>query len=234
MKRLLALLLSAALGLSFGLSGFSEDRSCYFNDEENHVYASGPAESRKIALTFDDGPHPCYTDEILDILKEYKVKATFFVIGQNAEYYPEPFQRTVAEGHSVGSHTFSHRHLKNLNEEQLRKEFAQNRQTLEKFGVCPVLFRPPEGVCDRKVLKVAHENGCDIILWSVDTGDWRCPALESILSNVRRNVKGGEIILMHDYVSGNSQTPAALRILLPELLKKGYVFVTVEELIGRK
>ena len=81
---------------------------------------------------------------------------------------------------------------------------------------------------------MAHENGCDIILWSVDTGDWRCPALESILSNVRRNVKGGEIILMHDYVSGNSQTPAALRTLLPELLKKGYVFVTVEELIGRK
>ena len=71
MKRLLALLLSVALGLSFGLSGFSEDQSCYFNDEENHVYASGPAESRKIALTFDDGPHPCYTDEILDILYEF-------------------------------------------------------------------------------------------------------------------------------------------------------------------
>lgn len=209
-----------------------DGRTCYVNDEENHVYASGQA-GKRIALTFDDGPHPGYTDKILDILGQYEVKATFFIVGQNAVYYPEPLKRAIAEGHSIGSHTFSHGHVKAMSGEQLRNEFRKTGETLKNFGVTPSLFRPPEGVCDRKVIEISREQQCDIILWTIDTGDWRCPSKEHIVSAVLEHIRGGEIILMHDYVSGKSNTPAALEIIIPALLERGYEFVTVEQLIGR-
>ncbi len=227
-----AAVLAMVLFLSFPVAAENDGRTCYVNDEENHVYASGADSSKQIALTFDDGPHPVYTDRILDVLGKYGVRATFFAIGQNVEYYPEPFARLVAEGHSVGGHTYSHGHIKGMTQQRLQEEFMKSRKVFEKFGVTPRLFRPPEGVCDEKVIEISAKESCEIILWRVDTGDWRSPSKEHIVETVLNHVKGGEIILMHDYVAGKSNTPDALEVLLPELLSRGYEFVTVEELIG--
>ncbi len=232
-KGLLSAILAFLLTMGFSVAVFADGRTCYVNDEENHVYACGQTAGKRIALTFDDGPHPKYTDQILDVLGRYGVKATFFVVGQNAVYYPKPLERTISEGHSVGGHTFSHAHVKSMSGQQLRSEFEKTEKTLEGFGVHPGLFRPPEGVCDRKVIDISREYQCDVILWTIDTGDWRSPSKEHIVSSVLEHIRGGEIILMHDYVSGKSNTPAALEVILPQLLKDGYEFVTVEELIGR-
>lgn len=234
MKRLFTLIITICLFLSFALPSFCDGGLCYVNDEDHHVYASGNGGGRRIALTFDDGPHPEYTDKILDVLAKYGVKATFFVIGENAGYYPEPLARAVFEGHSIGSHTYSHRHIKSLSRAELGEEMKKNAEVLEKFGAKPKLFRPPEGVCDQKVIGLAEENGCDVILWTVDTEDWRSKPAKSIVDNVLSHVHGGEIILMHDYIVGQSHTAEALEVIIPRLLSNGYEFVTVEKLIGRE
>ncbi|MBQ8399122.1 MAG: polysaccharide deacetylase family protein [Clostridia bacterium] len=230
MSGFFALLLSGAL-LLFG-SAQPPGRSCYFNDEEHRVFAGAPKSDGQISLTFDDGPHEEYTEEILDILKEYHVKATFFIIGENAQRHPQIVQRIKREGHCIGNHTYSHDHIARQSKETFLQDVRKNQQLLEHYTAECTLFRPPEGVCDEKVLSVSNDFDYDIILWTVDTGDWRAPAKEQIVQTVLDHVKSGDIILMHDYVAGKSHTPDALRVLLPQLLEQGYTFVTVKDLIA--
>lgn len=187
---------------------------------------------KMIALTFDDGPHKKYTEEILDILNEYSIKATFFVVGVCAEKYPEIIAREIAEGHEIGNHTYSHLHLKNANISEIAGEIDKTEQLLiQNNGYSTTLFRPPEGVCNDKVRSVAKDMNYSLVLWTVDTKDWVPSSCESIVNSVLGSVDGGEIILMHDYVVGKSNTPDALRIIIPKLLEEGYTFVTVSELL---
>ena len=187
---------------------------------------------KKIALTFDDGPHPEYTGEILDILKEYGIKATFFVIGENADLYPELIEREVAEGHEIGNHTVSHTSLLKADRAKMDAEVGSFSSLLEeRFGYKTSLLRPPGGSYNEAVTAYAKENGYHIILWSVDTRDWAHTPASEIRKNVIKNTSDGAIILFHDYVAGKSPTPEALRSVIPELLAKGYEFVTVSELI---
>ena len=234
LKRCVCLICAAILCSSFSFSSFSEDLPCYFNDEDKHIYACAKVPCKRVALTFDDGPHPTYTDAILRVLDQYGAKATFFVIGENVALHPEVFARTVARGHAIGSHTYTHGHIKAQSEQTLREELQKNRELLRRFGVSTPFFRPPEGVCDEKVLKLAREQDVEIILWAIDTGDWRCPRHETIERAVLKNVRGGEIILMHDYVAGRSATPQALETILQTLSSEGYEFVTVNELLELK
>ncbi len=188
--------------------------------------------SKRIALTFDDGPHKKYTEEILDILDKYNVKATFFVVGVCAEKYPEIIAREIASGHEIGNHTYSHIHLRNTSESVLAGEIDKTEQLLfENNGYSTTLFRPPEGVCNDTVRAVTKDMNYSLVLWTVDTKDWVPVSCDSIVNTVLKNVDGGEIILMHDYVVGKSNTPDALRIIIPALLEKGYSFVTVSELL---
>ena len=196
------------------------------------IVYQGQGIDRNIALTFDDGPHGLYTAEILDILAEYGVHATFFVIGENADRYPELLQREIAEGHEVGNHTQSHP-LKNLPHEQMEAEISACEKTIgEWIDQGTRLFRPPGGIISQTVMTLAESHQYRVILWSIDTRDWAHPPIEQITKTVLEQVEAGDIILMHDGIDLPSPTPAALRILIPALLAQGYRFVTVSELLG--
>ena len=186
----------------------------------------------KIALTFDDGPHPRNTPKILDILAEYGIKATFFEVGENIELYPEVSRRVVAEGHEIGNHTYTHPHLLKTDYCSLLDEIARCEKVItETTGVTPLFFRPPEGVVDENVRKVAEDEGYSIIVWTVDTRDWAGTPTDKIVDTVLREISPGDIILMHDYTSKKCNTIPALRRIIPALRDMGYEFVTVGELL---
>lgn len=196
------------------------------------VYKSNERESKKIALTFDDGPHPRNTPQILSILDRYGVKATFFVIGINAKNYPEALSQVVDRGHEIGNHTYSHQVLKSKSKDEIIKEIIDTEKEISKKSeFSTTLIRPPCGFYDEKLLQIAQENEYKVVLWSIDTLDWAHTSAHNIVSSVTKNIKGGDIILFHDYISGENNTPEALNILIPRLLKQGYEFVTVSELL---
>ncbi len=193
--------------------------------------SSGAESGAKIALTFDDGPHPTYTPQILDILKANDIKATFFVIGENAEKHPDIVKRIIAEGHEIGNHTYSHPHLKKIGDEELTLELKRTEALLtERFGYTPTLFRPPEGYCCAAVQQSSDRMGYSLTLWDVDTTDWAHNPSDNIIKTVLATVKDGSIILCHDFVTKPSPTPDAIKVLIPKLKAKGYEFVTVSEL----
>ena len=196
------------------------------------VYFSYENEDKRIALTFDDGPHYKYTAEILDILDEYNIKATFFVVGQLAEKYPELILRELAEGHEVASHTWSHAHLTMLSDKSLEDEIYATEELLYELAEYrPTLLRPPEGKYGDNLLRVAGKLDYEVILWTVDTRDWAHTPTETIVNTVLENTESGSIILCHDFIGGESPTPAALREFIPKLIENGYEFVTVSDLI---
>ena len=188
---------------------------------------------KRIALTFDDGPHPVYTPEILGILSEYGVKATFFVVGTNAELYPDIIIDEISCGHEIGNHTYSHEYLCDLTATEIKEQLERNEKTIS--DICDYKFkllRPPGGIICDSLKSISESLSYKVVLWSVDTRDWTVPEPERIINNVKNNVKGGDVILMHDYVCGErSSTAVALRSVIPYLLDEGYEFVTVSELI---
>lgn len=229
-RPLLAVLvtLSLCFGLTLGTSAVWKDYSDHTN-----VFRFKRNDGKKIALTFDDGPNPVYTEQILDILRENEVHATFFVIGENAKRYPELITREIAEGHEVGNHTFDHPHLQKLTKEALTREILMGEEALYEIDdYRPRLFRPPEGMCSEEIIACAEELDYSVILWSIDTLDWAHHSVENITENVMTNIRDGDIILFHDHVSKISPTPEVLRQIIPQLKELGYRFVTVSELIG--
>ena len=202
-------------------------------DGDKDIYRKNENDYMKIALTFDDGPHPRYTPRILNILDKYGIKATFFTIGVNAEYYPDIVEDVIRRGHEIGNHTYSHPHVSCLNTENLKNEVERCESVI--YGLTDYrtkLFRPPEGMIDADVRSVLRGLDYKVILWDIDTLDWAHTPPKEIAKNIIDNISAGDIILMHDYVSHNSPTPEALELFIPELLKKGYRFVVVSELIG--
>ena len=196
-------------------------------------YAQTP--HKRIALTFDDGPHSSYTADILALLREYQIKATFFVIGQNADRHPELLCQEVKEGHEIGNHTYSHPKLKEQNAESFSIELEKAQTAIKRIsGVDALLFRPPEGFCEGVISTVAKEKGYQMVLWSVDTEDWRGRSADAIEDSIMDHVKDGSIILCHDYVVGQSHTAEALRRVIPQLLEAGYEFVTVSDLVRKR
>ena len=200
---------------------------------EQTVHRSVNTSSMKIALTFDDGPHPHLTHEILSILDEYGVKATFFMVGVNVRAYPDAAREVIAAGHEVGNHTYSHPLLPRLCREQLAYEIEACEDVLEElFEYRPHLFRPPQGVLNEAVEACSESGDYSLILWSLDTRDWECKNTDQIVDTVLSSVRSGDIVLMHDYIGTHSKTPEALRILLPKLLEMGFELTTVSELLG--
>ena len=205
----------------------------YGDSEEIPIYKCGNTKEKRVALTFDDGPHPEYTPEIMDILEEYSVSATFFVVGKNAVEYPNVVKREIAMGCEVGNHTYTHPNIRESDERELEREIAYGEESLCAItGEKPRLFRPPGGVCTKSARKISGELGYSIILWTIDTRDWEKPSKEKIINQVKTELRPGAIILFHDYIYGNSPTPEALRQIIPYLLSEGYEIVTVSELLG--
>lgn len=203
--------------------------------EEKLIYKCVNIEENKIALTFDDGPHPKQTKEILSILDKHDVKATFFVIAQNATYYPDVLRSIVDMGHEIGNHTFSHIDIKKSKKNVIKNEIIKSEKSIYdlcQYNTC--LFRPPGGVINSDIIETARSLKYKIVLWDIDTRDWAHRNVDEIVKNISKNVKNGSIILFHDYISKNSPTPEALEKIIPLLKEQGYSFVCVSELISNE
>jgi peptidoglycan/xylan/chitin deacetylase (PgdA/CDA1 family) len=194
-----------------------------------------PGHEKILALTFDDGPDANETPPILDVLKQYHVRATFFAIGYKVRKYPDITRRTAAEGHEVANHTYNHTLLGRSEDWQIDQEIADTQAALQDVtGHKARLFRPPGGIFNEKIVAAAKRERLQMVMWSwrQDTRDWSKPGVDKIVRKVLRNARdGGHIILMHDSVSGKSQTVDALKRILPELIERGYHFVTVSDLL---
>ena len=183
-------------------------------------------ENKKAALTFDDGPDPRYTEKLLDGLKERNVRATFFVLGKQAEKYPEIVARMQEEGHLIGNHTYSHMQLRKSNREEFKEELKQTSEIISDItGEELQYVRPPYGSWDKSF---ESELNMFPVLWTVDPRDWCKSDASCIVRNVVSKVQDGDIILLHDQY--DSSVRAALKIV-DELKERGYEFVTVEELL---
>ncbi len=200
---------------------------------DENVFRHHDNDCMKIAITFDDGPSPIYTPDILDYLKEEGITATFFLVGSQVRIAPSLVQREAAEGHELGNHTDAHPHVSKLSMDALRREVLScERAVYELTETRTLLFRPPEGHCSQSISDMLRGLDYRIILWNIDTRDWDRATAVQIADTVLSQVKSGDIILFHDCVSRkDSQTLAALKLIVPELKARGYQFVTVSELI---
>ena len=185
-----------------------------------------PREGKKIALTFDDGPHPKFTEQILDGLKERDVQATFFVTGEHAELHPDIIERMNKEGHVIGNHTYSHIQLTNGNRDSFKDELLKTNQILNEITGEEILYvRPPYGTWDKSF---ETELNMIPVLWNVDPLDWCASDASGVVNKVLKEADENAIILMHDYYE--TSVTAALQIV-DELQARGYTFVTVEEIL---
>jgi polysaccharide deacetylase family sporulation protein PdaB len=192
----------------------------------------GPQRKKQVALTFDDGPHPTYTKEILDILARYKVKATFFLVGEMAERYPELVRAEVAGGHTIANHTYHHVNLTKIPAGYIATEIRACDNVLTSIAHEPVhLFRPPGGDYNDTVAKVCETLGHTMVLWTDSPRDYLRPDVDIIKRRVLSKISAGGIILMHD---GVQQTVDALPYILKALKSKGYQIVTVDEMLEEK
>ena len=202
-------------------------------ESASNVYHAHENSGMKIALTFDDGPHPYLTPKILDVLKKYKVHATFFLVGENVKNYPDLAERILKEGHEIGNHTYTHGRVSERSFFEMRKEIELCESAIyEQTDYKTKIFRPPEGFLDDKIRAISKEMDYSVILWNIDTKDWAHATPQAICQNITEHISPGSIILMHDYISFDSPTPEALELFLPILLERGYQFSVVSDLIG--
>ncbi len=186
----------------------------------------GLQEKKKIALTFDDGPDSEYTPMLLDGLAERNVKATFFVIGKQAEAQPQVMERLVKEGHLIGNHTYNHVDIQHMTASAAKEEILKANEIIAKYtGEEPCFLRPPFGSGSSRLEK---EIEMIPVLWTIDTMDWSCQNESRICSTVYREIKENSIILMHDEYP--TTVRAALSII-DKLQKDGYEFVTVDKIV---
>ncbi len=206
------------------ISNISTAATADFSNFDFKEYLSKP----RIALTFDDGPHPSYTMDILKVLEQEGAKATFFVVGKQVKLFPELLLDIAHSGNEIGNHTYNHYNLTQLDSVQVNYEIKTNEELIQRItGLTPRYFRPPGGHYNYKVVELAKENGEDMALWSIHTNDTDRPTSEYISQRVLRNVEDRSVILLH---SGVKQTLAALPGLIRELKKKGFRLVTLSEL----
>ncbi len=192
-----------------------------------------PTTAPVVAFTFDDGPNPRYTLQLLDIFRHALGKATFFMIGQQIDAHPATAAAVHAGGHELGNHTLTHPRLTQLAPDAVRAELVQTDERIQSITGAPVrTFRPPFLDVNDEILVLAAELG----YWSIGavnlgTRDWEQPGIDHIVEKTRENVSRGSILVFHDGFGDRSQSVEAVRILVAELAAKDYRFVTVSELL---
>lgn len=206
------------------------------NDYEDIIIKKGSDNEKVIALTFDDGPDEDFTPQVLDVLKKYDVKATFFVVGEKVGWNPELLKREYNEGHEIGNHTFTHINVSKRGYGDIDKEISDTQQAIKKLiGEEPKLFRPPYRAISKEMCSIIRKKNMNIVLWSnLDPKDWSNPGVYYIVNTITSKVQNGNIILLHDYNNlrnSKSQTVQALDAVIPKLKEMGYKFVTVSQLI---
>jgi peptidoglycan/xylan/chitin deacetylase (PgdA/CDA1 family) len=193
----------------------------------NSVHVDGPY----IALTFDDGPHATLTPKLLDLLAAHHMKATFFVVGQNAADHPDILRRAVREGHEIANHSWSHPNLAKMSDEGVRRELQKTDDAIAAaIGKRPTLLRPPYGSITAHQKRWIHDEfGYRIIIWDVDPLDWKRPGPSVVTSRILKEAHAGSIVLSHDI---HPPTIEAMPATFDQLDRKGFKSVTVTELLA--
>jgi len=207
----------------------AQDRAELQRGIRHHKFFQGSPRRKWLALTIDDGPHPDYTPHLLAILKKYNVKATFFLVGEMAERYPELVKAELLDGHEIGNHTYDHVNLTKVPTEEVATEIeacGDVLQTITKQR--PHLFRPPGGDYNNNVAEAAEALGYTMVLWTDNAGDWLSPGRAMTEQKVLQRASNGGVILMHD---GYQQTVDVLPQLLTILKREGYEFVTIDQMM---
>lgn len=188
---------------------------------------------RVVAITFDDGPNPIYTLEVLEILGKVSGKATFFMIGIHMEKHPEVVEAVKAQGHEIGNHTYSHVNLPSLTQKDALQEIERTDALIAAMtGAKAAVFRPPYLDYNATIVSMCSRFGYQMIgALNTDARDWEQPGVDYIVQKTRDHVKNGSILLFHDGFGDRSQTIEAVKILVSELHSQGYEFVTVSELL---
>jgi peptidoglycan-N-acetylglucosamine deacetylase len=195
------------------------------------TYSSCHVDGPYIALTFDDGPSPVTSTQLLDILEKRDIKVTFFVMGPNVAAHPEIVRRELADGDEIGNHSWTHPRLSKLSDQRVTEEITKTQDAIKNAsGYTPTLMRPPYGAITKRQREwIEKQFGLSVILWSVDPFDWKRPGASVISQRILSGAKPGAIILSHDI---HQQTIDAMPATLDALLAKGDKFVTVSELIA--
>ncbi len=193
----------------------------------NSVHVDGPF----IALTFDDGPNATLTPKLLDLLAARHLKATFFVVGQNAAEFPDILKRAVREGHEIANHSWSHPNLAKMSDDAVRRELQKTDDAIvAAIGKRPTLLRPPYGSITARQKKWIHDEfGYRIIIWDVDPLDWKRPGPSVVTARILKETTAGSIVLSHDI---HPPTIEAMPGTFDQLIKKGFKSVTVTELLA--
>jgi peptidoglycan-N-acetylglucosamine deacetylase len=195
--------------------------------------------ARQLSLTYDDGPNDPHTLQLLDVLAKHGVKATFFLIGRYVQQRPNIARQIVKAGHVLGNHTFTHPLLIFKSESGIRRELSDCSQALvDVAGEKPVLFRPPFGGRRPAVLRIARELGLEPVMWNVTGYDWNAPPAARIERKVAHQIRGGDVILLHDgshkrMGANRAQTVIATDRLITHYGAEGYEFVTVSQMTQR-
>jgi peptidoglycan/xylan/chitin deacetylase (PgdA/CDA1 family) len=194
--------------------------------------------SRHLALTYDDGPNDPHTLHLLDVLARHSVHATFFLIGRYVQQRPEIVRQILRTGHVIGNHTDTHPLLTLKNPTEIRHQLSRCSAALQDAtGQSPSLFRPPFGGRRPAVLRIARELALDPIMWNVTGYDWNAPPASVIEQKVAKQIRGGDVILLHDgshkqFGADRSQTVIATDHLLTRYQAEGFDFVTVPQMIA--
>lgn len=211
-----------------------EELSAQQLTEQRHGYrlpvlVNGNPAINSIALTFDDGPHPKVTPKLLALLRQYRIKATFFVVGFMAEKHPELIRQMIADGHVVANHTYHHVNLTKLPISFVPYEWSMCNDVLWKITKKPVRFcRPPGGDYDPQIVQIAQNNGLTTVLWTDDPGDYARPGDITILRRTLHKMRPGAIILLHD---GITQTLDVLPLMFESAAAMKLKFETVDQMI---
>ena len=201
------------------------------------IYWRGRTDRKQVALTFDDGPHPRFTREILKILRDEHVPATFFFVGKKLDAFPDVARETLDSGHELGFHGYSHRPLWLKPRRSLLDEIERSQAAFQKaLSVEPHLFRPPYGIRGRRILRYAEERGWKTIFWTRAGWDWTDIPGEEVARRALKKTKPGNILLLHDsdgpaLEADRRRTVEALRIIIRELKDRGFSFAKVTEIL---
>ncbi|TAE59513.1 MAG: polysaccharide deacetylase family protein [Nostocales cyanobacterium] len=192
---------------------------------------NGDNKSKKIALTFDDGPHPQYTPQVLKVLEKYNITASFFWLGICVNRVPHIAKAVQEKGHWIGLHGYDHRSFPLLSEIQLKQSLEKTQ--IEIYNACNLSpeqvrdVRPPNGFFTPQTLQLFQTWNYRPVMWSVVPEDWVCPGVNVVVNRVIKQVKNGSIIVLHDGVCGGKDVAETIKILIPQLLAQGYEFVTI-------
>lgn len=196
-------------------------------------FGEGEKQLKKIALTFDDGPNKKVTPELLKLLKQNNIKATFFVMGQNAKRNSDLLKQEYEEGHLIANHSYTHINFAKSNMKDVKSELSKTQNVIaEVVGKEPTFFRPPHGGLTKTQKKqLDEEMGLKSVMWNVSPGDWEKKSTpQSISDFLVKNARPNGIVLLHDL----NKTVEALKTAIPKLKEKGYIFVTVDEIRGEE